>query len=102
MTDLCQIKEIAALIHLVDQEVVTGPPADAELVRRLAALTATDRRLVIFAGKMMEGKPCRIVTDNRNSITAHRAMAQHLGAHERESRQDGPMTSILFVPTAPQ
>ena len=57
-----------------------------------------DRMLLNFVGKILEGKPYELVSDNPDLIGRARELARRLGATEREVADGGAMTSIIFDP----
>jgi hypothetical protein len=97
-----KIVELATLMHKVDQ-LGEGDEADA-FQRELDQINSADTALVIFAGKMLEGKPYSITSDDPEgeNMTRHRALAQHLGATEELFTQGAVMTQIIFRPPARQ
>jgi hypothetical protein len=93
MMDAAKIVRVASLMHEVD----SGADA-AEFERELAELSQTDKQMVIFAGKVLEGKPYQVTSDGAEFIARYREMALHLAATIREIEEDGGITRVVFAP----
>jgi hypothetical protein len=76
----CQkIVEVASLVLAVDRS-----PDDAELMQRweneLAQLEPPEDMLVLFARKILGGKPYAIHTDDLESVCRYQSLATYMGA----------------------
>jgi hypothetical protein len=78
MTEAAEIVRVATLMHKVDQG--ASAEDEAAFTSALANLDKWGVRLVTFAGKILEGKRYQITSDNPETFSRYRALAQHLGA----------------------
>lgn len=107
MIDIDKIVAVAALMHKVDQ---AGSDEDGIFERALSIferaldqMSAAERPLVIFAGKLMQGKGYSVMSNNPENIRNYRSLAEHLGASSEETESDWPgLRQILFYPPARQ
>jgi hypothetical protein len=97
-----EIVRLAALVHKIDRDEL---PEDIAAFDSGMDRLGDDRGLVIFAMKIMEGKPYQINSNRPAFIARYRALAQHLGAtiiKEGEVSFGGEIfTSIMFTPAVP-
>lgn len=93
--EIAEIVRLAALMHKVDRD---DSDEDAtELERGLKQLGGMGSAMVIFAGKMLEGKPYRVISDWPETVARYRSVARHLGASEETTE-----LGIVFRPPAQQ
>jgi hypothetical protein len=99
MTDE-EVVEAAQLILAVDR----GERSVDELELKLGQMSFGDTSAVLFAVKIIEGKPYGFMTDNPDSemISRARSVAECLGAVGTSVETDGRMTNIRFDPPSRQ
>jgi hypothetical protein len=77
-----RIVHIAGLQLQLDQQgAAVSPEVRTEFLQAIGSLTtAREAELVGMAAKLLAGEPHAVVSDNRETIEACRALAKHLGA----------------------
>jgi hypothetical protein len=93
-----EVIRVAHMMHAVDR----GDCDLADFDLAFGAMSFSDKTAVLFAGKLIEGKPYRFLTDNPVTISRARSIAQRLGGVVTSAETDGGMTSIRFDPPSRQ
>jgi hypothetical protein len=95
MTDE-EIIQTAHLMHAVDR----GEGDEDALKRALDTMDRSDQSAMALAGKLIEGLPYRITTDNPDTVARARTIARLVGGTVSSFEENGHMTSVVFVPSA--
>jgi hypothetical protein len=72
--------------------------AKEQLERELDKLALGAKALMPIAVKLIEGKPCRVTSDNPDTIRRARELAQYLCATISSVEEGKVMTSIVLAP----
>ncbi|WP_334403299.1 hypothetical protein [Bradyrhizobium sp. AZCC 2289] len=98
-----EIVSLAALQLRIDSPGSDRHPLDMEVFKNgLARFNAGDCMMLMVAAKLLAGKPYCVTSDNPETISRCRSLAEHMGASVQEIRADGIITRIILGPPCRQ
>ena len=99
MTDNAKIVEVAGLMLKLDQYKNEDDPAcledSARFEQAVKGLSQAEMMAVNAAYKLRQGKPYMVCSDNQETISGHKSLAEYMGATVEESKPEDSLLGVL-------
>ena len=99
MADNAKIVEVAGLMHKLDQYKDEDDPACLEDTARfeqaVKGLSQAEMMAINAAYKLRQGKPYMVCSDNQETISGHKSLAEYMGATVEESKPEDSLLGVL-------